>query len=96
MNKVKKLKKLLDYIPEGKGIHLGDDVFLVGKELDGSDKCYGFYKEDSELFIVTRECSEGYSINNMDKEDLNYIFNLSNIHIKLSRKQYEIVEKQIL
>lgn len=96
MSKIKKLKKLLDYIPEGKGIHLGEDVFLVGEELDGSDKCYGFYKEDSEFFIVTRGCMEGYPINDMNKEDLNYIFNLSDIHIKLSKKHYEVVEKQML
>jgi len=83
------LTKLLGYIPLNKGIYLGNDVFLIG-ELDGSDKVYGFIN-DGELKVITRECGSGYPINQMDIEDLDYLFG-SCISDRLSSKSYEIVE----
>ena len=59
---LKKLIKILSYIPNEKGIYLGDDVFLTGRELDGSDKVYGFINDDG-LKIETR--ASIYPINDM-------------------------------
>ena len=90
----KKLIKLLAFLSEGKGITLGNDVFLTGKELDGSDKVYGFVKVDGVINIITRQSRDGYPIEDMDKEDLKYIFKLSapNIANKIQEMKYEIVE----
>jgi hypothetical protein len=87
----KKLIKALAYLENGTGIHLGEDVFLTGY-LDGSDKLYGFYCEDNGLFVSER--SGTYSINDIGKDELTYIFNLSapNIFKKICNKEYEIVE----
>jgi hypothetical protein len=92
--RVDDLKKALSYLKNGKGIDLGEDTFLVGKELDGSDKCYGFYKEEGEIFAVTRECSSGFRINEMDYEDFEYMFNGSNVFNKIKEKNYSIVNSE--
>jgi len=91
--RAEKLIKKLSYLKEGEGIHLGNDVFLIG-ELDGSDKIYGFVRTDGELKVRTRGCSDGYPISDMDKEDLQYIFSLStpNIYKKIQAKEYETVD----
>lgn len=83
---------MLSFLKEGKGIELGNDTFLCGKELDGSDKVYGFKKEGGELFVVTREASDGYPIKDMDNDDLNYMFGLSDVAKKIQKKKYEIVD----
>ena len=96
MAKIAKLKKALNFLQEGEGIYLENDIFLTGKELDGSDKVYGFIKTKDNLLVVTREASDGYPVVDMDKEDLNYIFNLSapNIFNKINNKEYEIVDSK--
>lgn len=87
----KKLIKLLSYLEDNQSLLLGDDTFLIG-ELDGSDKLYGFINEGGEIKVITRQCSDGYPISDMDKEDLNYIFKLSapNIAEKIKNKKYEL------
>ena len=92
--RVDDLKKALAYLKDGKGIDLLEDTFLVGKELDGSDKCYGFFKEGGELFAVTRECSGCFPINQMDYEDFEYMFNGSNVFKKIKEKKYSIVNSE--
>ena len=91
-SRVQKLEEALSYLENGKGIDLGNDVFLVGKELDGSDKCYGFGKVNDRVQIVTRASSDGYPVTDMDKEDLQYMFGLSNVFEKIKNKQYEEVD----
>lgn len=88
------LKNALSFLKDGQGITLEEDTFLVSGGLDGSDKCYGFIKEDGKLLCRTRECSDGYPINDMDKDDLNYIFNQSKIFTKIeaSGKGYNVVD----
>ena len=86
-----KLQKMLDYIPEDKGISLEDDIFLVG-ELDGSDKIYGFIKVEDELLVVSRQVSDGYPVSDMDKGDLDYMFKLSSISKKIEKKKYGLVD----
>ena len=90
--KKQKLTKMLSFLKEGQGIELREDTFLCGKELDGSDKIYGFTKEDGELLVVSRQSNDGYPISEMDNADLNYMFNLSSVAKKIKTKQYEIVE----
>jgi len=88
----KKLIALLAFLPEGKGLDLGQDTFLCTGGLDGSDKIYGFTKVGGELLVVSRGASDGYPIIDMDKDDLSYIFKLSSISKKIEKKKYEIVE----
>ena len=90
--KKQKLAKSLSYLKDGKAIVLGDDTFLCGKELDGSDKVYGFKREGKELMVVTREVSDGYPITAMDRGDLDYMFNLSSVAKNIKKKKYDIVE----
>jgi len=84
-------------IPEGKALNLGEDVFLTG-ELDGSDKIYGFINDEKEILVVSRGASSGYPINDMDKEDVDYIFGLSspNILSKIKTNKYKIVSPEDL
>lgn len=89
----KKLIKMLSFLEDGKGIELGNDTFLVG-ECDGSDKIYGFFKSDNELFVVSRQCSDGYPIEQMDKEDLSYMFKLSSISKKIEERKYKVVNSE--
>lgn len=79
---------LLSYLKEGEGIHLKEDTFLTGKELDGSDKVYGFKKEEGEILVITRGSSSGYSIMEMDKEDIEYMFDLSSVAEKIIKNKY--------
>jgi hypothetical protein len=90
--KKQKLIKLLSYLKNDQSLQLGDDTFLCTGGLDGSDKIYGFVKEAGELKVISRQCSEGYPIADMDKDDLDYIFKLStpNIAEKIGLKKYEI------
>ena len=81
---------LIKAIPINKGLDLYEDVFLTGKELDGSDKIYGFYKdEDNEIYVVSRS-SSGYPISDLDTGDINYI--MSYILDKIKANKYDIVE----
>jgi hypothetical protein len=98
---IQRLKEALDYLKDGEGIFLRskdqkgylDDVFLVGELLDGSDKCYGFGKVNGVIQAVTRECSDGFPITDMDKDAITYIFNLSapNIYKKILKRKYPTV-----
>lgn len=90
--KKQKLIKILSYLKDDQALQLGDDTFLCTGGLDGSDKIYGFIKEAGELKVFTRQCNEGYPIKDMDKDDLDYIFNLStpNIIVKIGLKKYPI------
>jgi len=90
-----RLKEALSCLKEGKGISLDKDIFLVTGGLDGSDKCYGFIKEGGKLLCITRECANGYPIEDMDKNDLDYIIT-SGIMKKLEAtgKGYNIVESE--
>lgn len=97
--RIEQLKSILSFLKDGEGISLGEDTFLVTGGLDGSDKCYGFTKYDGKLLCVTRECSEGYPIEEMNKGDLNYIFNGSKINgtsiidkLKVTGKGYNVVD----
>lgn len=85
------LTQALSYLKNGKGIFLDKDVFLVTGGLDGSDKCYGFGKVNGIIQAVTRECSDGYPITDMDKDDLDYMFSQSNIFKKLQGKKYKTI-----
>ncbi len=85
---LRKLIEALTFLNDGNGMHLQEDVFLCGKELDGSDKLYGFKSVDNDLYVETRECSDGYPITDMDKGDLEYIFSGSNIYEKILNKEY--------
>lgn len=94
LSKLKKVENALSKaIPEGKALSLGEDIFLCGM-LAGEDKVYGFYKLDGELNVVTREAGDGFPVNQMDKEDIDYIVNYSapNILEKIKGNKYEIVE----
>ena len=89
----KKLTKLiaaLAYLTAGQTLDLGNDVFLCGKELDGSNKVYGFTNDGEQLLIITRSSSDGYPISDMDKADIKYIFDLSNIYTNILNKKYRI------
>ena len=85
-----KLKNLLFYLKEGKGIALGEDTFLIGA-CDGSDKIYGFVKTNGALKVITRQTNEGYPIGDMDKIDLDYLFKLSKVGGKIKKRKYKIV-----
>lgn len=94
LSKLKQVERALNKaIPEGKALDLGEDVFLCGM-LAGEDKVYGFYKSSGELNVVTRGCDTGYPVNEMEKEDIDYIVNYSapNILNKIKENKYEIVE----
>ena len=92
VSRVKQLEKALAYLENGKGIELGNDVFLVQNGLDGSDKCYGFGKVNGRIQIVTRECSDGYPVTDMDKADLQYMFFYSKVFEKIQNKKYDEVD----
>lgn len=94
LSKLKQVESALNKaIPEGKGLNLGEDVFLCGL-LAGEDKVYGFFKEDGALYVVTRESSRGFPVNEMEKDDIDYIVGLSapNILKKIKSNKYQIVE----
>lgn len=88
---IEELSSALTYLPEGKGIHLESDVFLCGL-LDGSDKLYGFKREDGELLVQTRECGYGYPVSQMDKGELDYMFKLSPVFQKIRDREYRAVQ----
>ncbi len=91
LSKLKKVEQVLSKaIPEEKALSLGEDVFLTGPELDGSDKVYGFFKSSGELNTVTRSCDTGYPVNQMDEEDIDYIVRF--ILDKIKKNKYKIVE----
>lgn len=86
-----RLIKALSYLKDGKGVDFLDDTFLVGKEQDGSDKMYGIINRGGELLCITRECSSGYPIRDMDDEDIDYIFDMTKMFEKIKDKKYPIV-----
>jgi len=86
MKKLSKLINALNYLPNNYRLYLGNDVFLTGL-LDGSDKIYGFIRLDGELFV---DGGNQYPIQDMDADDLNYIFNQSEIFDNIIAKKYEI------
>lgn len=90
--KIEQLKKFLSHLKEGEGIDLAEDTFLCTGGLDGSDKIYGFIRENDKLLVISREVSDGYPIEQMDKDDLDYMFNGSSISKKLEKGKYETVE----
>ena len=94
ISNVKRLEKALDYLQNGEGIFLGKDVFLVENGLDGSDKCYGFGKVNGRIQAVTRECSDGFPVTDMDKSDLTYIFYWSapNLFKKILDRKYKTIK----
>jgi len=89
-NLIALLSVTLNYLLDNESIELGEDTFLCGKLLDGSDKVYGFVKKDGELLVITREATNGYPISDMDAVDLRYIFLLSNVGERLKVKFYPI------
>ena len=86
MKKLSKLINALNYLPNNYRLYLGNDVFLTGL-LDGSDKIYGFIRLDCELFV---DGGNQYPIQDMDADDLNYIFNQSEMFDNIIAKKYEI------
>ncbi len=93
MTNVKKLENaLLNTIPKGKAIYLGEDIFLTDY-LDGADKIYGFANVEGEI-VVDAGKSSMYPIADMDKADVSYIFNSfgENIIDKIKQKKYEIID----
>ncbi len=86
----KKLIKALQFLPDGFGIDLGEDTFLTGY-LDGSDKIYGFGRDGDDIIVIAGTMFN-YPIGDMDKPDLKYIFNLSDIYEKILRGEYEVVD----
>lgn len=87
------LRSAIDFLQEGEGIELGSDTFLVTGGLDGSDKCYGFIRDNGELLCVTRQCSDGYPIASMEFEDLDYIFTSGIIKkLEATGKGYKVVD----
>lgn len=93
---IERLRTALKNLPEGKGVDLGEDTFLVEGGLDGSDKCYGFVRREGELLVITREASDGYPIADMDKRDLDYMFGQSPVIDKIEKGKYETVEADFL
>lgn len=91
--RIKQLESILSFLKEGEGIELGVDTFLVTGGLDGSDKCYGFIRDNGELLCVTRQCSDGYPITQMESGDLNHIFTSEIIKkLKVTGKGYNVVD----
>lgn len=88
---IQQLKDALVYIKDGKGVHLENDVFLCGDELDGSDKIYGFKRIDGELMVESRSCVGGYPIQDLTKQDLEYVFLLSEVGKNLVSRNYRSV-----
>jgi len=88
MKMLNRLKKAIYYVPKGQFISLGEDTFLTGY-LDGSDKIYGFGKnDDGDYVIVTRDGEQPFDV--LTKNDLTYIFNLSHIFNKIKNFEYPI------
>jgi len=83
----KRLIKALCYVPEGQYVSLGDDTFLTGY-LDGSEKIYGFGRLDGELVVISRDGE--YRIEDLEDEDLEYMFELSHIFEKIKTFKYPI------
>lgn len=86
---VEKLKDALAYLKEGQAIALGEDTFSCGPQ--GDDKIYGFKFVDDELKCVSREAPSGYYVDDMEEEDLDYMFNVCGILEKIVAKHYEII-----
>ena len=89
----KKLTKLitaLAYLDFGQTLDLENDIFLCGEELDGSDKVYGFKNNGEQLLVITRSSPDGYPITDMNKADIKYIFDQSNIYTNILNKKYGI------
>jgi hypothetical protein len=77
-NKRQDLETSLDgVLKAGETLELNEDTFLTN-DLDGSDKIYGFTKDEDGSIMVDNG-SSGYPIDEMVDEDLNYIFNGSKI-----------------
>lgn len=91
--KKQKLEKLLGYLKNNQSLQLEDDTFLCTGGLDGSDKIYGFFKEGGHIYVISRQCNEGYPIGDMDKDDLIYIFDSSSIAKKIEEKKYKIEKR---
>lgn len=68
-------------------LSLDNDTFLTGF-LDGSDKIYGWFKLDDNLYVESRDGE--YPIEDMEKEDISYIFGLSGIYKKIINKEYNV------
>jgi hypothetical protein len=85
---IQKLTGALKNLREGFGIHLGNDTFLCG-ELDGSDKIYGFSRKGDTLHAHSRQCLDGYPITQLDKDDIAYMFRLSEVFEKISKGVYK-------
>lgn len=88
---ISELLSALASIKEGRGIHLGEDTFLCEGGLDGSDKIYGFKRENGEFFVETRGCADGYPVREMVKSDLDHIFNQSEIFKRIRDGEYRSV-----
>lgn len=91
MNLITKLKEALNYIPVNKGITLAKDTFLIGL-LDGTEIFYGFYNFNGKLYCITSNTAFGFPIEDIDKDDLKYIFN-SDIYYNIKEQKYKILEK---
>ena len=91
MNLITKLKEALSYIPVNKGITLAKDTFLIGL-LDGTEISYGFYNQEGKLYCITSNTAFGFPIEDIDKDDLNYIFN-TDIYYNIKEQKYAIKEK---
>ena len=89
MKRLTKLITALDYLKNNEQLELGNDTFLTGY-LDGSEKIYGWLRYDGNLYVISRDGE--YPIEQMGKEDIKYIFSLSNIYEKILLKKYEIVD----
>jgi hypothetical protein len=85
----KRLIKALYYIPDGQCISLGNDTFLTGL-LDGSDKIYGFGREGNNYIVIANGYT--YSIDDLTKDDLRYIFAGSSIYAKIKSFDYMIYD----
>lgn len=81
----KKLIKALSFLQDGEKLELGEDTFLT-QECDGADKLYGFFMVNRCLMVEER--SGTYPIDEMETQDLKYIFNSSNIYYKILDRKY--------
>jgi hypothetical protein len=98
MEKKTQLVDQLSFLTEGEALSLGEDTFLCG-ELDGSDKIYGFFREDGEIMVKTRQGS--YPVMDMENAEINYIFNDSpfrekTIFSKIENNDYQITDAESL
>ena len=89
MTNLKRLENALKFLPVGQYVTLDGDTFLTGL-LDGSDKVYGFGRDEAGYCVMGS--GDPYPLSDLTKEDLSYIFKYSipNIYEGIRNAKYFI------